>query len=155
MNLTALLTALVLCLGLATLGNAFVGRSLTEWYVHLRQPRWAAPLPLFVLVAVAVYLAEGVILYRLLDARPAGWVSALVALLATMVGNEVWNLVFFGRRSARAGFVGLVWFCLPLATALVLLARADPFSAGLLAPYALWVVYDLAWMHRVWRLNSD
>ncbi|BDP43046.1 hypothetical protein DAETH_30150 [Deinococcus aetherius] len=137
MNLTALIVALIVCLGLATLGNAFVGRSLTEWYAHLRQPRWAVPLWAFVLVALAVYTVQGVIIYRLVARQPPGWVWALTALLITMLGNEVWNLVFFGRRSTLAGFVGIVLFCLPLAATLILLERADGFAARLLAPYAL------------------
>jgi hypothetical protein len=28
------------------------------------------------------------------------------------------------------------------------------FSAGLLVPYYLWVLYDLAWTYELWRLNG-
>ena len=65
--------------------------------------------------------------------------------LVVLAGNETWNAVFFGRRSTRDGFLGLLLF-LPPPAALQRAARTDPTSAALLAPYTTVVLaYDLPW----------
>jgi hypothetical protein len=35
--------------------------------------------------------------------------------LSVLIGNEAWSAAFFGRRSARDGFLGLLGFLVPLA----------------------------------------
>jgi tryptophan-rich sensory protein len=68
--------------------------------------------------------------------------------------NELWNYVFFGLESTLAGFLGIVVFLVPLTALLVALRKYERFSAGLVAVYWLWVLYDLVWTFALWRLNS-
>ena len=68
--------------------------------------------------------------------------------------NELWNYGFFGLRSTLAGFVGIAVFLVPLTLLIVVLRRYERFSAGLLVPYYVWVLYDLAWTYALWRLNG-
>jgi benzodiazapine receptor len=67
--------------------------------------------------------------------------------------NELWNYGFFGLRSTLAGFLGIVVFLALLTALIAALIRYERFSAGLLVPYYLWVLYDLAWTYELWRLN--
>jgi tryptophan-rich sensory protein len=73
--------------------------------------------------------------------------------LLVLAGNELWNAAFFGRRSTKAGFAGILVFLVPL-LALQEAVAEDAVSRRVLAPYTLWVVgYDLPWTFRLWRLN--
>jgi translocator protein len=68
--------------------------------------------------------------------------------------NELWNYGFFGLRSTLAGFLGIVVFLALLTALIAALLRYERFSAGLLVPYYLWVLYDLAWTYELWKLNG-
>jgi len=136
----------------AVLGNAFIGREAMRWFRELRKPRWQLPLPIFVAVGMVYYLILGRVLARSLarrDARATSWA------LTVMAGNELWNLVFFGRRSTRDGFLGLLVFLLPLA-ALQHAVGDDRSSRRALTPYTIYVLlYDLPWIHQLWKLNPS
>jgi tryptophan-rich sensory protein len=89
--------------GAAVAGNAFIGRPAMAWFRGLTAPRWQLPMPAFLVVGALYYGLIGYVLARSIDrrdARSTAW-SGVV-----LVGNEAWNGAFFGRRSARAGFVG-------------------------------------------------
>jgi tryptophan-rich sensory protein len=101
-------------------------------------------------------LLFAVVLYRVL-ARiddPRGRALSFGLTVGVMLLNELWNYGFFGLRSTLAGFLGILVF-LTLLTALVAaLRRYERFSAVLMVPYYLWVLYDLAWTYELWRLNA-
>jgi tryptophan-rich sensory protein len=136
--------------GAAVAGNAFIGKEAMGWFRGLTAPRWQLPLPAFLGAGALYYGVIGYVLARGIDRRQAG---AIAWSLAVLVGNEAWNGVFFGRRSARAGFVGLCAFLVPL-LALQRSVAGDARSRTALAPYTLYVLlYDLPWTYRLWRLN--
>ena len=45
-------------------------------------------------------------------------------------------------------------FLVPLTVLIFVLFSYERVSAMLLAPYYLWVLYDLAWTFELWRLNG-
>ena len=139
-------------LAAAVLGNALIGAESMRWFRELRAPRMQVPLPVFGVVGATYYAQLGVVLYRARrnDDRRVRRLALLV-----LVGNEVWNVAFFGRRSPRNGFFGILVF---LAT-LLRLQRAvgrDRPSLLALTPYTLWVIgYDVPWTYRLWQLNRS
>jgi tryptophan-rich sensory protein len=134
----------------AVAGNAFVGKEAMGWFRGLTAPRWQLPLPAFLLSGAVYYAIIGTVLARSLDRRDA---RSTAWCLAVLVGNEAWNGAFFGRRSARAGFVSLCAFLVPL-VALQRSVAGDARSRQVLAPYTAYVfAYDLPWTYRLWRLN--
>jgi len=136
----------------AILGNSFVGRDALSWFQRLRHPRMQLPLPAFLAVATVYYLQLGIVLYRAHHNDDHAVRSRALLVLA---GNELWNVGFFGRRSPRNGFWGLLAFLGPL-FALQRSVASDPPSLVALTPYSLWVVaYDLPWTFQLWRLNTD
>ena len=139
------------CTGVAAVaGNAFVGKAAMAWFRGLTAPRWQLPLPAFLIVGALYYGVIGYVLARSIERRDA---SSTAWSLTVLIGNEAWNGAFFGRRSARAGFVGLCAFIVPL-VALQRSVAGDPRSRWTLAPYTAYVlVYDLPWTYRLWRLN--
>ncbi|MBM7807510.1 tryptophan-rich sensory protein [Geodermatophilus bullaregiensis] len=121
-----------------------------DWFRGLTAPRWQLPLPAFLVVGGLYYGIIGYVLARSIDRRDA---RSTAWSLAVLVGNEAWNGVFFGRRSARAGFTGLCAFVVPL-VALQRSVVGDARSRHVLAPYTAYVlVYDLPWTYRLWRMN--
>ena len=152
---SALAIALGVPVGCAVVGNAVTGDAVTTWYPTLRKSKLVLPLWAFIPIALLYYLICGRILYRLLTLdtpapqRPAG----LVLLGGMMVANEGWNYLFFGRRSVRAGFLGMIGYVVLTIAVQRQLRRVDRESAQLLLPYVGWMAYDLVYAYELWRLN--
>jgi benzodiazapine receptor len=136
----------------AVLGNSLVRGDALRWFNGLRRPRMQIPLSAFVCVGVVYYVQLGVVLYR---AHHHGDRTVRHRALLVLAGNELWNVAFFGRRSPRNGFRGVLSFLPPLLALQRSVARDRP-SLYLLMPYTAWVIaYDLPWTYRLWRLNPD
>ena len=151
-----LLAAVALPVLFAVFGTALVGGSGLGWYEGLQKPRFLVPLGVFYLVGTLYYALFAVVLYRALSRveDPRARALAFGLTLGVMLLNELWNYSFFGLRSTLAGFLGILVFLAPLTALVVVLLRHERVSAGLLVPYYLWVLYDLAWTYEMWRLNG-
>lgn len=146
------MTAAGATIAAAVVGNALISKDDLAWLYGLRQPRMQLPLSGFATVGVVYYVLLGCVLYRAADRRDR--VATRLALVV-LVLNEVWNVGFFGRRSVRTGFFGILAFLVPL-TALQIAVSNDRGSSVLLAPYTAWVIcYDVPWTLQLWRLNAD
>jgi benzodiazapine receptor len=108
------------------------------------------PLREFMVVGGMYYVSIGTVLYRSAVRRDSrGYRLALLVL----AGNEGWNVLLFGRRSTRGGFLGVLGFTV-LVGLLQKAVRDDRVSTLALAPYTAWVVcYDIPWTYRLWRRN--
>jgi len=150
MRRQSILQASACTAGASVAGNVFIGKAAMDWFRGLTPPRWQLPLPAFVVVGAAYYGIIGYVLARSIDRRDA---RSTAWTLAVLVGNEAWNGAFFGRRSPRAGFLGLCAFLIPLIGLQRSLA-GDAHSRQALAPYTAYVlIYDLPWIFRLWQLN--
>ena len=152
----SLLAAVALPVLFAVFGTALVGGSGLEWFAGLAKPRFLVPLRVFYLVGGLYYVLAAVALYRIL-ARiddPRGRAVSFGLSVGVLFLNEAWNYGFFGLRSTLAGFLGVVVFLALLTALIAALLRHERFSAGLLVPYYVWVLYDLAWTYELWRLNG-
>ena len=150
-----LLAAVALPVLFAVFGTALVGGSGLEWYEGLAKPPFLVPLRVFYLVGALYYVLFAVVVYRVL-ARvedPQGRAISLGLTVSVMLLNELWNYGFFGLHSTLAGFLGIAMFVALLTPLVAVLLRYERFSAVLLVPYYLWVLYDLAWTYELWRLN--
>lgn len=136
----------------AVLGNAFVGGKSMEWFSALRRPAMQLPMPGFYIVGLTYYALMGVVLHRsVIQSDRRSYRLAMVVL----GGNELWNVLLFGRRSPREAFLGIIAFLVPLSL-LQASVSGDRTSRSALAPYTVWVVcYDLPWTYRLWRLNAS
>ncbi len=134
----------------AVLGNVFISKEAMTWFRGLRTPAMQVPLPAFGAVGAVYYLQLGTVLYR---ARRNEDARVRRLALLVLAGNEIWNVAFFGRRSPRNGFIGILVFLLPLLS-LQRAVRPDAPSFVTLAPYTLWVIgYDVPWTFQLWQLN--
>jgi benzodiazapine receptor len=150
-----LVAAVALPVLFAVFGTALVGGSGLEWLAGLAKPRFLVPLRVFYLVGALYYVLAAVVLYRALaridDSR--GRAMSFGLTVGALLLNELWNYGFFGLRSTLAGFLGIVVFLALLTALIAALLRYEKFSAGLLVPYYVWVLYDLAWTYQLWKLN--
>jgi benzodiazapine receptor len=141
-----LVAAVALPVLFAVFGTALVGGSGLEWFAGLAKPRFLVPLRVFYLVGALYYVLAAVVLYRALaridDSR--GRAMSFGLTVGALLLNELWNYGFFGLRSTLAGFLGIVVFLALLTALIAALLRYEKFSAGLLVPYYVWVLYDLA-----------
>jgi benzodiazapine receptor len=151
-----LLVAIAICVLFTLFGNALIGESLGTWYDKLDKPWFLIPLWAFYIVGAIYYLLFATVLYRILVHVQSrrGRVTALALTIGVLFVNELWNYVFFGLESTLAGFLGIVVFLVPVTALVLALRKYERFSAGLVAVYWIWVLYDLAWTFALWRLNS-
>jgi len=140
----------------AIFGTALVGGSGLDWYAGLAKPWFLVPLWVFLLVGFLYYVLAAVVLYRVLVHvdDPKGKILSFALTVGVLLLNELWNYGFFGLRSTLSGFLGIAVFLVALTALIVALRRYERFSAWLLVPYYLWVLYDLAWTYALWRLNG-
>ena len=130
----------------ALFGAALVGDSLGAWYDSLDEPWVLVPLWVFYIVGAVYYVLFAAVLYRILvyvEYRE-GTAASLGLTICVLFLNELWNYGFFGLQSTLVGFLGIVVFMAPLTALLLALRKHERFSAGLVAAYWVWVLYDLA-----------
>lgn len=151
MNWTQVGITIAVILVAATLGNLLIPKQALAWFRALVWPWWLVPYPVFIGVGVTYYVLMATVLYRALD---RGDPTAVVWALVVIVANEAWNAVFFGLRSTLGGFLGIVAFAVPL-TVLLVSVSEDGLSLVVVAVYAAWVVYDIAWTYALWRSNPQ
>jgi tryptophan-rich sensory protein len=157
LRIRALLVSVTTCVLFALFGAALVGGSLGTWYGALDKPWFLVPLWVFYIVGAVYYVLFATVLYRILVyVEDRGEKAASLALtICVLFLNELWNYGFFGLQSTLVGFLGIAVFLAPLTALLLALRKHERFSAGLVAAYWVWVLYDLAWTFALWRLNGD
>ena len=156
LRIAPLLVAIAICVLFALFGNSLVGESLGNWYGALDKPWFLVPLWAFYIVGAVYYVLFATVLYRILvhvDSR-RGRATSLALTISVLFLNELWNYGFFGLESTLVGFLGTAVFLIPVTALLLTLRTYERLSAGLVAIYWIWVLYDLAWTFALWRLNS-
>ena len=117
-------------------------RDAPQVYPALRKPRWAPPAGVFGPVWTVLYVLVGVAGWRL-GSHPLAR-RVLVLHLTQLTLNAVWPHAFFarGRKPLALAVIGAL--DVTLATEVALLAREDPATAALLAPYLAWCGFATA-----------
>jgi translocator protein len=147
---TSLAKSLPPTIAAALLGNMFIGADAMKWFTQLRSPPMQVPLRGFMVVGGLYYASIGTVLHR---SAATGNRRAYRLALLVLAGNELWNVALFGRRSPRAGFLGVLGFTVPLSL-LQIAVRDDKMSVVALSPYTAWVIgYDIPWTYQLWRYN--
>ena len=150
----ASLVAITICIAAAALEGLLAGRGVKRRLERLRQPHRSPPLAVWVGIGLAYYVICFIVLSRLLPRPPSTPRSAALALmLLLLVGNALWNLVFFRLENLRASVAGLMAYAAVAVMLSVLLARLDPVSFWVFLPYLLYLPYATWWLLSMRRLN--
>lgn len=155
MDWWALGLSLGLCIAMAVAEGLLSGKDLHRWLGSLRLPRLYAPLWVWIVVALATYVLQGAIAYRLLAGGPGAAGSiALGFLVSVMAANVAYNVALDRRRRASVAYVGLLWFLPLLGSLQAALFFSDGIAAAINLIYVAWVLgYDLPIMRALARLN--
>lgn len=155
MDWPALFKTLGLCLVSILIEAASYTKSGKSWFEQLRQPRYSISLKVWYFVGAVYYILFGIVAYR--QFRDHGNViSPSIILLALVVLlNGFGNFIIFKYRSVKWFYLVIYPFALILLTLIVLLLKRDTISAMLASLYFVWLIYDLYYGYRLWKLNEN
>ncbi len=124
------------------------------WYLALAKPAGTPPGWLFPAVWSLLYVATGVALAVVLNARGAQgrWVAVL-AFAVQFALNLAWTPVFFGAHHIAAAAVLVAAIFVVALVATLLFGRIRPFAAWLMVPYLAWLCYAGALTWGIGHLN--
>ena len=150
-----LLASLAICVAAAVFEGLCSGGDAFERFEELESPAFSLPLWSWFVVATFYYAMCFFVVYRIFGHSPGtpSRAAALALVIALMVANGLWNLVFFRLNRPMLAFVAFLPY-LPIAFALFLvLRRLDRPASWFVAPYLVYLIYATAWGYGVWRLN--
>jgi len=150
-----LLVALVICFVAAIAEAIAAGRNPSACLRALRQPSWAPPQWLWYVVGVLYYGACLVSLTVLLEQDPSleSRSIALNLLVAVMVLNAMWNVVFFRYRALAFSALMFVPYAVLVCAMVYTLYLVDGRAAAPFVLYLFYLPYACAWTIAVWKLN--
>ena len=146
------LIALLVCAVAAAFEGFCAGRDPMGQLRALRQPRWAPPNWMWVLIGLGWYAICFAALVRLLPGWP-GTRRAIVLLVALMLANGAANLLQFRLRRLDLAFLFLFPYWLLLAGLLWVVCPLDRLICTLFGIYAVYQLYAAAWGWSLWRMN--
>lgn len=152
--MTNYLAALLICIIAAMVEAACAGRDPMTQLQAMRQPSWAPPSLVWVLVGIAWYVICFVALSRLLTLWPASR-PALVLLVVLMLANGAANILLFRMKRLDLAFFFLFPYWTVLGAFLWISWPLDRFTGGLFAIYAVYQVYAACWGYVLWRMNPS
>lgn len=133
-----IIVALVLAVLTGVLGG--LATDIGPWYFSLVKPSWQPPDWLFGPVWTTIYVLTGIAGVRAW--RRGNAVQRrrfLIALLANVVLNILWSVIFFTLKRPDVALIEVVPLWLSVLWMIVLVRGYAPLSAVLLLPYLLWV----------------
>ena len=152
---SALLISLLICAVAAMLEGLFAGKNVKSFLEKLRQPKYAPPFWVWVIIGVLYYAICCCILFRILryDDNFSIRYTAFTLLLVVMAANAFWNYVFFQRRNLFYGFVLSIFYSIAAVAVFVCLYQFDFIAAYVLVPYLLYLIFALRRNYGLWKLN--
>ena len=152
--INALISALI-CGGAAVLEGVAAGRGVRARFTELRLPPCSPPLALWVGIGLAYYVICFAVLVRLLALSTSVLrAAALGLLLAILLVNAGWGVLFFRLKDVRASYLAFFPYAVLVLALGGLLVRIDPIGACILLPYLMYLVYATWWGRALWRLND-
>lgn len=143
-ELRGLLAAVAGCELVGLVGVPSTARSAREWLPTLDLPPYQPPGEVFGPVWTVLYASMGLSLDATRRARPAGDPErerALRLFAVQLACNGLWSLLFFGRRSPRAGLVDVVLLEVALLLTVRAIWRVSRPAALVLLPYLAWTTF--------------
>jgi tryptophan-rich sensory protein len=151
----AVVVPLILLLGFASARSVPAGAD-NAWYAALAKPAATPPDWVFPLAWTLLYLAIGLALALILNARGAtGRGSAVALFVAGFALALVWQPLFFGAHRVGAALVVNLGMIVLGIAATAAFARIRRAAAWLMVPYLAWISFAGALTWRIGQLNPD
>ncbi len=150
-----LAAAILLCIGLGSLGSLVTTTGPGSWYASLIKPAFTPPNWVFGPVWITLFALMGIALYLVWKAG-TGRREVKVALGIFFVQfalNVLWSFLFFGLASPVLGFINIILLWIMIAATIAAFYPVDRRAAYLLVPYIAWVTLALFLNGAIWLLN--
>ncbi len=146
---------LVVLLGFAA-GRLVPSGDDNAWYAALTKPALTPPGWVFPVAWTTLYVAQGLAIAMILNARGAtGRNAAIVLFVLQLAANLVWTPLFFGAHEVDLA-VWTIALMLALSTATtVAFSRIRVAATWLMVPYLVWISFAGVLTWRIGQLNPD
>ncbi|WP_410507930.1 TspO/MBR family protein [Methanosarcina hadiensis] len=155
-NVTRLLTCIIICQLAGIIGSIFTSSSLDSWYPLLEKPSFNPPSWVFFPVWTTLYTLMGISLYLVWEkGMRHREVKIGVFLFGLQLGlNTLWSFLFFGLRSPYYAFLEILILWAAILLTIVQFWKVSKPASLLLIPYILWVSFAALLNYRIWVLNA-
>lgn len=152
-NPIKLLVSLLLPQIAGGLGAFFTLSSVQSWYLTLNKPTWNPPSWLFGPVWTSLYVLMGIACFLIWKSNHPLKKQALTLYFVQLGLNFLWSPAFFGAQNPPLGLVVILplWGC--ILACIFTFRKINPWAAGLLVPYILWVSFATVLNATIWSLN--
>jgi translocator protein len=150
-----LVTAILFCLIVGSLGSLVTTPGPGSWYSSLAKPFFAPPTWVFAPVWITLFTLMGISLYLVWQSgteKPAVR-TALAFFGVQFFLNVIWSFLFFGLKSPLLGLADIVLLWLMIAATIAAFYRVNRTAAYLLVPYIAWVTLATALNGAVYFMN--
>jgi tryptophan-rich sensory protein len=133
------LFSLDICVLAAAAEGILTGKGAIKWLVTLRQPRFAPPSWIWIIIGILYYLISFLVLARLLQTDSDSLLRnlAVALMLGLLVVNAVFNWVLFRLRNLYASVAVFVPYDLIAIALMTSLLMSDKIAALLFVPYLI------------------
>ncbi len=139
----ALLAGIVSCL----LGNSSSG------YEELIRPSFAPDGIVFPIVWIILYILMGISAYFIYCQQSCKSKNALIFYFVQLIVNSLWTFFFFGLQMYLFGFWWIILLIVLVSITMFLFYKIKPFSAYLLIPYLIWLIFAAVLNYNIYLLN--
>ncbi len=155
LDITKLLSSLLICEGVGNIGTLLVLPALVGWYANLAKPSFTPPDLVFGSVWAVLFFLIGISFYLVWTAKVVkkNRNGAFVAFGVQLFLNFLWPVAFFGFKSPFYGFVETLFLLGSIIAMIVEFWKFSKKAALLLVPYLLWVSFAAILTFYVWKLN--
>jgi len=150
-----LIVFLGICLGVGGLGAIVTDKAVRTWYPELRKPPGTPPPSVFGPVWTTLYVVMALSAWLVWRQYHWGARAALLIFFAQLALNLAWSGIFFGAGLLGFALAEIVILWLAILFNMYLFYPLDPFSAVLLLPYLLWIIYAAYLNLGIWLLNRQ
>jgi len=141
------------CVVGGTLGTPFVIGAIKAWYRKIELPTWTPPDRIFAPVWTSLYAMMGLATSKVVTSSGIA-AAPVLHFLSHLCINLLWAPVFFGLQRLRLALYMNIALCASLAVLMTQYrAAAGIWSAVLLCPYMLWLLFATALNLRICKLN--
>lgn len=154
-NILKLVIALLITIGLGSLGGLFTYPEIKNWYTTLQKPSFQPPNWLFGPVWTLLYTLMGISAYLVWKLpATAQRNKALAVFTIQFILNFCWSIIFFNQHQIGWALVEIIvmWACIVLT--MISFSKLSSAAAWLLLPYILWVSFATILNAAIWKLNS-
>jgi translocator protein len=151
------LVSFSICVIAAVAEGILAGKGATKRLATLRQPRFAPPPWIWIMIGAGYYLICFLVLARLLQTdsdNPLRNIS-IALVLALLVTNAFFNYVLFRRRNLLASVAIFIPYDLIAIALTISLFLLDETAVLVFIPYITYLIFANLWGYELWRLNQS